>query len=176
LERETPWGEFVERISNGCNGLIMEPLLSYEVEAGHSASRLATPCCILPPAPPPASTLGWVDIGTGTKVHLRFVTHLSKVTKINGKTVLIQWPLHRWSNHFGSCTTAIKRSKHFCSQYGLHGYQQMQNFTWISTKFSDKMHLKKIFQDTDFHQYTGGPLCSKEIIFSWITFLGAFCR
>jgi hypothetical protein len=27
--------------------------------------------------------VGWVDIGTGTKVPLRFVTCLSKVTKIN---------------------------------------------------------------------------------------------
>jgi hypothetical protein len=35
-------------------------------------------------------TLGWVDIGTGTKVPLRFVTHLSKVTKINEKSVLTQ--------------------------------------------------------------------------------------
>jgi hypothetical protein len=35
-------------------------------------------------------TLGWVDIGTGTKVLLRFVTHLSKVTKINEKSVLTQ--------------------------------------------------------------------------------------
>jgi hypothetical protein len=26
-------------------------------------------------------TLGWVDIGTGTKVPLRFVAYLSKVTK-----------------------------------------------------------------------------------------------
>jgi hypothetical protein len=30
-------------------------------------------------------TLGWVDIGIGTKVPLRFVTYLSKVTKINEK-------------------------------------------------------------------------------------------
>jgi hypothetical protein len=28
-------------------------------------------------------TVGWVDIGTRTKVPLRFVTYLSKVTKIN---------------------------------------------------------------------------------------------
>jgi hypothetical protein len=34
--------------------------------------------------------LGWVDIGSGTKVPLRFVTHLSKVTKIKGKIVLTQ--------------------------------------------------------------------------------------
>jgi hypothetical protein len=31
--------------------------------------------------------IGWVDIGTGTKVPLRFVTYLSKVTKINKKKV-----------------------------------------------------------------------------------------
>jgi hypothetical protein len=30
----------------------------------------------------------WDDIGTGTKVPLRFVTYLSKVTKINEKSVL----------------------------------------------------------------------------------------
>jgi hypothetical protein len=35
-------------------------------------------------------TVGWVDIGTGTKVPLRFVTYLSKVTKINEKSVLTQ--------------------------------------------------------------------------------------
>jgi hypothetical protein len=35
-------------------------------------------------------TVGWVDIGTGTKVSLRFVTYLSKVTKINEKIVLTQ--------------------------------------------------------------------------------------
>jgi hypothetical protein len=29
--------------------------------------------------------IGWVDNGTGTKVPLRFVTYLSKVTKINEK-------------------------------------------------------------------------------------------
>jgi hypothetical protein len=34
--------------------------------------------------------LGWVDIGTRTKVPLRFVTHLSKVMKINEKSVLTQ--------------------------------------------------------------------------------------
>jgi hypothetical protein len=36
------------------------------------------------------STLGWIDIGTGTKVPLRFVTYLSKVMKINEKSVLTQ--------------------------------------------------------------------------------------
>jgi hypothetical protein len=37
-------------------------------------------------------TVGWVDIGIGTKipVPLRFVTYLSKVTKINEKSVLTQ--------------------------------------------------------------------------------------
>jgi hypothetical protein len=34
--------------------------------------------------------VGWVDIGTGTKVPLRFVTYLSNVTKINEKSVLTQ--------------------------------------------------------------------------------------
>jgi hypothetical protein len=48
--------------------------------------------------------LGWVDIGTGTKVPLRFVTYLSKIAKINEKSILTQWPLHHWSKHFGSCT------------------------------------------------------------------------
>jgi hypothetical protein len=33
---------------------------------------------------------GWVDIGTGTKVPLSFVTYLSKVTKINEKSVLTE--------------------------------------------------------------------------------------
>jgi hypothetical protein len=33
-------------------------------------------------------TVGWVDIGTMTKVPLRFVTYLSKVTKIIEKSVL----------------------------------------------------------------------------------------
>jgi hypothetical protein len=36
-------------------------------------------------------TVGWVDIGTGKKVTLRFVTYLSylsKVTEINEKSVL----------------------------------------------------------------------------------------
>jgi hypothetical protein len=35
-------------------------------------------------------TVGWVDIRTGTKVPMRFVTWLSKVAKINEKSVLIQ--------------------------------------------------------------------------------------
>jgi hypothetical protein len=35
-----------------------------------------------------AIPLGWVDIGTGTKVPLKFVTYISKVTK---KSVLTQW-------------------------------------------------------------------------------------
>jgi hypothetical protein len=34
--------------------------------------------------------VGWIDIGTRTKVPLRFVTYLSKVTKINEKSVLTQ--------------------------------------------------------------------------------------
>jgi hypothetical protein len=34
--------------------------------------------------------VGWVDIGTGTKVPLRFVSYLSNVTKINQKSVLTQ--------------------------------------------------------------------------------------
>jgi hypothetical protein len=34
--------------------------------------------------------VGWVDIGIGTKVPLRFVTYLSKVTKINKQSVLTQ--------------------------------------------------------------------------------------
>jgi hypothetical protein len=37
-----------------------------------------------------AWTIGWIDIRTGTKVPLRFVTYLSKVTKINEKSVLTQ--------------------------------------------------------------------------------------
>jgi hypothetical protein len=35
-------------------------------------------------------TVGWVDIGTRTKVPLKFVTYLSKITKINEKSVLTQ--------------------------------------------------------------------------------------
>jgi hypothetical protein len=35
-------------------------------------------------------TVGWVDIGTRTKVPLEFVTYLSKITKINEKSVLTQ--------------------------------------------------------------------------------------
>jgi hypothetical protein len=35
-------------------------------------------------------TVGWVDIGTRTKVSLKFVTYLSKITKINEKSVLTQ--------------------------------------------------------------------------------------
>jgi hypothetical protein len=34
--------------------------------------------------------IGWVDIGIRTKVPLRFVTYLSKVTKMNEKSVLTQ--------------------------------------------------------------------------------------
>jgi hypothetical protein len=34
--------------------------------------------------------VGWVDIGTRTKVPLRFVTYLSKIQKLNGKSVLTQ--------------------------------------------------------------------------------------
>jgi hypothetical protein len=34
--------------------------------------------------------LGWVDIGTRTKVPLKFVTYLSKITKINEKSALTQ--------------------------------------------------------------------------------------
>jgi hypothetical protein len=34
--------------------------------------------------------IGWVDIGIGTKEPLRIVTYLSKVTKINEKSVLTQ--------------------------------------------------------------------------------------
>jgi hypothetical protein len=33
-------------------------------------------------------TIGWVDIGIGTKVPLGFVTYLSKVKKMNEKSVL----------------------------------------------------------------------------------------
>jgi hypothetical protein len=39
---------------------------------------------------PPLCTVGWVDIGTRTKVPLKFVTYLSKITKINEKSVLTQ--------------------------------------------------------------------------------------
>jgi hypothetical protein len=35
-------------------------------------------------------TVGWVDIGTRTKLPLKFVTYLSKITKINEKSVLTQ--------------------------------------------------------------------------------------
>jgi hypothetical protein len=35
-------------------------------------------------------TIGWVDIGARTKVPLKFVTYLSKITKINEKSVLTQ--------------------------------------------------------------------------------------
>jgi hypothetical protein len=35
--------------------------------------------------PPPPCTVGWVDIGTRTKVPLGFVTYLSKVTKLTKK-------------------------------------------------------------------------------------------
>jgi hypothetical protein len=39
---------------------------------------------------PTPCTVGWVDIGTGTKVPMRFVTYLSIVTKINEKSFLTQ--------------------------------------------------------------------------------------
>jgi hypothetical protein len=35
-------------------------------------------------------SLGWVDIGTRTKVPLRFVTYLSKVSETDEKNVLKQ--------------------------------------------------------------------------------------
>jgi hypothetical protein len=35
-------------------------------------------------------TVGWVDIGTRTKVPLKFFAYLSKTTKINEKSVLTQ--------------------------------------------------------------------------------------
>jgi hypothetical protein len=38
----------------------------------------------------PGSILGWVDIGTRTKVPLKFVTYPSKTTKIIKKSVLTQ--------------------------------------------------------------------------------------
>jgi hypothetical protein len=34
--------------------------------------------------------LGWVDIGTRAEVPLKLVTYLSKITKINEKSVLTQ--------------------------------------------------------------------------------------
>jgi hypothetical protein len=34
--------------------------------------------------------VGWVDVGTRTKVPLRLVTYLSKVTKITEKSVMTQ--------------------------------------------------------------------------------------
>jgi hypothetical protein len=34
--------------------------------------------------------IGWVDIGTRTKVPLKFVTYHSKMTEINEKSVLTQ--------------------------------------------------------------------------------------
>jgi hypothetical protein len=34
--------------------------------------------------------IGWVDIGTRTNVPLKFVTYLSKITKINENSVLTQ--------------------------------------------------------------------------------------
>jgi hypothetical protein len=37
---------------------------------------------------PRACAVGWVDIGTRTKVPLKFITYLSKITKINEKSVL----------------------------------------------------------------------------------------
>jgi hypothetical protein len=49
----------------------------YEQEV-KSSSRVETPI------------VGWVDIKTRIKVPLRFVTYLSKVTKINRKSVLTQ--------------------------------------------------------------------------------------
>jgi hypothetical protein len=49
-------------------------------------------------------SIGWIDIGTGTRVPLRFVTYLSKVMKINENSVLTQWLLHPWPKYFGSCT------------------------------------------------------------------------
>jgi hypothetical protein len=39
---------------------------------------------------PVGYTIGWVDIGTRTKVPLKFVTYLSKNTKIREKSVLTQ--------------------------------------------------------------------------------------
>jgi hypothetical protein len=45
------------------------------------------------PFPPPPTWLcrvGWVDIGTRTKVPLRFVTYLSKVSETDEKNVLKQ--------------------------------------------------------------------------------------
>jgi hypothetical protein len=65
-------------------------------------------------------TVGWVDMGTGTKVPLRFVTYLSKVNKINEKSVSLVKTF--WVMHYIEVKT-------FSPQYGLHGYQKMQNFT-----------------------------------------------
>jgi hypothetical protein len=50
---------------------------------GSGKTNIAAPCST-------GSTVGWVDIGIGTKVPLRFIAYLSKVTKINVKSVLTQ--------------------------------------------------------------------------------------
>jgi hypothetical protein len=116
-------------------------------------------------------TIGWVDIGIGTKVPLRFVTYLSKVTKINEKKcfdpviasslVKTLWIMHYVKIFF----------VHNMDFMGIRRRRILRRFQ----KYSDKMHLKKIFQVKDFRLYAGCPLCSKEILFSLITFLCAFC-
>jgi hypothetical protein len=74
-------------------------------------------------------TIGWVDIGTRTKVPLRFVTFLSKVMKINKKSVLSQCFIVG-QNILGHALYALYRGPTiFFSQYGLHGYQKTQDFT-----------------------------------------------
>jgi hypothetical protein len=67
--------------------------------------------------------IGWVDIGTRTKLPRRFVTYLSKVTKINNKSVLIQWPLHHLSKHFGS-RTILRSHIFFLHNMGFMGIKR----------------------------------------------------
>jgi hypothetical protein len=57
--------------------------------------------------------IGWVVIGTRTKVPLMFVIFLSKVSEIDEKNVLTQSSLHDWSQSFGSLTTYSKGKKFF---------------------------------------------------------------
>jgi hypothetical protein len=76
------------------------------------------------------TVLWWVDIGTRTTVPLRFVTYLSKATKIDkikcfdpvtaSSLVTTFWVIHY------ICTEG---SNVFFSQYGLYGHPMTHNFT-----------------------------------------------
>jgi hypothetical protein len=71
----------------------------------------------------------------------------------------------------------VYETEFFSSKLDIKRRRIQRRFQNYKLTVSDKIHLKKLLLDKDFHLYTGAPLYYKdENLYKQPLFLGAFCH